>query len=1322
MAESTEAVRIIRVRGVPEGLENLATKLDKVAQAHRAVASSSDASAIATETSAKKQLSAQRAFDALEARTDAATRAYQNFSRELNTVSRAFDTGVFGKGAEGAARFGAEIEAAKQRLQSLGSALAKGSPGLDGMLGVGRAAAPARESAAVFEAEVARLEGIAQQKAAQIGAEFGRELSDRMTPGVAKSARDAASIFTAEMDRLDQIARQQAEQAGTEFGRALNERLVSGTGKSARDAASVFAVEMDRLDDIARAKGAQAGQEFQRALNERLVNGSGKSASSSASVFQEAFAGAEKEAASVRRLRAEVDPLSEAIRANSERIEGYSEALAKGQITQTQFEMGVARSNKVFDDTKRAIDGSSVALGKYTTGAGLARHELVNLSRQAQDVFVSLASGQAPLTVLIQQGTQIADVFTTSKGSVGGFFGQLVSGAGRFAVSLAGVTTGAIATGAALAFAGAQFASGQREIERGISGIGKASGTSVEQINRIAAASATASKVSVSSAREIATAFAGTGKVGPAMYGDLIGLSRDFAAQTGASQGDAASVLAKAFADPLQGAIDLNKALGNLDAKTLDYIRTAQAQGNTAAAQKALSDSLAASVSGAADRTSGLAKAWNSVWNAASNAWDAVGKAVAGQVTLEEKLAGLIERRRNMEGGLRSRSAQGRAQIDGLDINIQQTQDAIQRREARARWESAQARGRAASIGALDVLDGLSPFEAEMRKLVDMSAKLKKGLDEAGDALSPQQAERVAEAYARVQKAIQETLPPAERQRQVNDLNVQAINARTLAERTSVEVARLQTDSAFKLLDTEQQRLQVLGKINEAQAQANREARDSLRSARDQSELSGLRPYQRRLREIEFRERDNRERFGGAASPSAALPASAAAANGLDNAFSSTLRAMAAAIPGITITSGFRTYEQQAKLYAEKPHLAAPPGRSQHEKGMAADLAFATPEARSEAHRRASEFGLAFPLKDRARNPEPWHVEPVGGRNRAAVSATGDASAATIAGLEKSTAAADAYNSIIRNANDNLAAQQRQLLAARDTMFLSNEEIAKAQKFQELYNQAVQEGGTDLANSLVPAIQKTAAGYGELTRMQEELRAAQDAWRTVGDVGKDFAGGFLRDLRAGKTAAEAFASSLERLADKILDLAMSDIGKMFNGNGGTGFFASMFRMFGGGGGSGGGAAMMSGTGGLYSSGGFTGAGGKHDPAGIVHRGEYVFSAASVGRIGLGNLDAMHRGAMKGYASGGHVGQTYSPAMPYVHPASNSNAGGNVAVSIINNGRAADVESAREVTDGNGGRRIEVVMKEQVGRALAEPGAASDTLRSNYGAKRRVASR
>lgn len=63
----------------------------------------------------------------------------------------------------------------------------------------------------------------------------------------------------------------------------------------------------------------------------------------------------------------------------------------------------------------------------------------------------------------------------------------------------------------------------------------------------------------------------------------------------------------------------------------------------------------------------------------------------------------------------------------------------------------------------------------------------------------------------------------------------------------------------------------------------------------------------------------------------------------------------------------------------------------------------------------------------------------------------------------------------------------------------------------------------------------------------------------------------------------------------------------------------------------------------FSSGGYTGPGGKYEPAGIVHKGEVVFSQADVAMMGgAGRVNSM-RPTFKGYADGGIV--TSGTTMP-----------------------------------------------------------------------------
>jgi len=88
----------------------------------------------------------------------------------------------------------------------------------------------------------------------------------------------------------------------------------------------------------------------------------------------------------------------------------------------------------------------------------------------------------------------------------------------------------------------------------------------------------------------------------------------------------------------------------------------------------------------------------------------------------------------------------------------------------------------------------------------------------------------------------------------------------------------------------------------------------------------------------------------------------------------------------------------------------------------------------------------------------------------------------------------------------------------------------------------------------------------------------------------------------------------------------------------------------------------------FADGGYTGAGGKYDPAGIVHAGEYVIPADVTRRLGVGFLDRL-----KGYAEGGYVGASGMPA----------SAGGSTRVEIINNGTPQQVSSASSSFDAQG---------------------------------------
>jgi tail length tape measure protein len=94
------------------------------------------------------------------------------------------------------------------------------------------------------------------------------------------------------------------------------------------------------------------------------------------------------------------------------------QALANVQKTltaaQNQGLISQQQASELMQNAIKQHNTLTPAVDNYAKSNKAARYELLNLSRQLQDVFVGLASGQRFFTVAIQQGTQIGDAFQTA--------------------------------------------------------------------------------------------------------------------------------------------------------------------------------------------------------------------------------------------------------------------------------------------------------------------------------------------------------------------------------------------------------------------------------------------------------------------------------------------------------------------------------------------------------------------------------------------------------------------------------------------------------------------------------------------------------------------------------------------------------------------------------------------------------------------------------------------------------------------------------------------------------------------------------------------
>lgn len=233
---------------------------------------------------------------------------------------------------------------------------------------------------------------------------------------------------------------------------------------------------------------------------------------------------------------------------------------------------------------------------------------------------------------------------------------------------------------------------------------------------------------------------------------------------------------------------------------------------------------------------------------------------------------------------------------------------------------------------------------------------------------------------------------------------------------------------------------------------------------------------------------------------------------------------------------------------------------------------------------------------------------------------------------------------------------------------------------------AAQEAGIKITPDLTKSIEGLAAGYANavvaserLAEKQDEIRQrAEDAMATAKDVTRGLIDGFIE----GASAADLLKDSLKKIADTLLNDVLDSIFKVNKaGSGGGGFLSSIFSgLFGGGKF----PAAPSGSGvPMYDDGGYTGDGGKYQPAGVVHKGEYVFDKAAVAAAGgPAAMEAMRRG-LKGYSNGGAVGVSVPslPSIRSVNPAAQQQAV-DVRVSVDENGnlQAYVQRESAKVTD------------------------------------------
>ncbi|MDH1074599.1 phage tail tape measure protein [Pseudomonas nitroreducens] len=334
------------------------------------------------------------------------------------------------------------------------------------------------------------------------------------------------------------------------------------------------------------------------------------------------------------------------------------------QKLQRYKKLGIVESDTLVDAQKR-LDAMRYALGEADDGmnrTGMSAKQMANNLRmvppQLTDIAVSLASGQAPMTVFLQQGGQLKDMF--------GGIGPAARAVGGYVLGLVTPFTLAAAAVGALTLAYYQGSEETDAMTDAVIENGNAAGTSANQLANFAA-QVGKGNVTVGEAAAVLTQLAAAGNPLTILYTNITASTLSWSKMTGQATTEVVENFNDLAKNPVDAVKKLDDQLYFLTAAQYANIQSLQEQGRTMdaarVATEAYADALATRSAEMEQNLGYVESAWNGLKSAAKSAWDAM-LDVGRTETPEQQLAKVYKQIENAQKGV------GRGgRLMGLGIN-----------------------------------------------------------------------------------------------------------------------------------------------------------------------------------------------------------------------------------------------------------------------------------------------------------------------------------------------------------------------------------------------------------------------------------------------------------------------------------------------------------------------------------------------------------------------------------------------------------------------------------------------------------------------------
>jgi hypothetical protein len=398
-------------------------------------------------------------------------------------------------------------------------------------------------------------------------------------------------------------------------------------------------------------------------------------------------------------------------------LDKQEQALAKhrkeGKLDKDTFDEYQAKITA----TRNGLTGFNADLNKTGISAKQTAAALRGVPAQFTDIATSLQGGQAPLTVLLQQGGQLKDMF--------GGVGPAAKALGGYVAGLINPFTLAGAAVAAFTLAAYKGYEQAEQYRKALTLTGGAAGRTADDL--IAMSNALAGGRNFEEASQAVLALAENGRLTGEAFTEVARAATEMSVATGKSAGEIADQLSSTKGSVTDLAAEYSDKYGVITQAVFDQVRSLEQQGDKMEAVRVLAGAVADEMgkrnTEMVESTRGLAKAWDGVKTSISGAWNELKAGLSASPEMFKL--------QHLQGQLQDAQELGdKALIAGLEKQVALAQQVVDAKTQAAEKTSAELQDRKATITADKAWfeDGLKYRTNQQKMEKDIADARTKGL------------------------------------------------------------------------------------------------------------------------------------------------------------------------------------------------------------------------------------------------------------------------------------------------------------------------------------------------------------------------------------------------------------------------------------------------------------------------------------------------------------------------------------------------------------------------------------------------------------------